>query len=428
VLAGQELKCRSLPDRLDNEGTNIQNEGDWQVWCLEAERRIRSNKDSDLSTEGKTEVPLIEVILENALADDELDDEDCLEKCLSDIRTLVSKYGNIERILVVEDTSPPQVSIMFREKVATVRQAVAELSKVVIGGETLRARLSFDADGDARDEKYFIRVKNILSEEDYEDEDCLKESMDDVKILAGRFGAVQNVFIERENNADSDKQMELFIYYSSMNDVKTAMDGFNGMVIGGQTVSAVEGYGGSVENEKLDDDSLASKEAKQMLSGDKVISQRFVECKSVPKIPNQPGPRPYAKLASDENVKILLTEMLGELMRFQKRAIEEKNTKVKRRIVMGLREVARGIRSHKVKMVVMANNLDEYGAIDEKLQEIIDLAHNEGVPVFYEFSKRNLGKAIGKSIKVAVVGIQNPEGAHQQYKQLMNLAVKLGIV
>jgi selenocysteine insertion sequence-binding protein 2 len=120
--------------------------------------------------------------------------------------------------------------------------------------------------------------------------------------------------------------------------------------------------------------------------------------------------------------------MLGELMRFQKRAIEEKNTKVKRRIVMGLREVARGIRSHKVKMVVMANNLDEYGAIDEKLQEIIDLAHNEGVPVFYEFSKRNLGKAIGKSIKVAVVGIQNPEGAHQQYKQLMNLAVKLGIV
>jgi len=30
-------------------------------------------------------------------------------------------------------------------------------------------------------------------------------------------------------------------------------------------------------------------------------------------------------------------------------------------------------------MVVMANNLDEYGAIDEKLQEIVDLAKSEDV-------------------------------------------------
>ena len=125
------------------------------------------------------------------------------------------------------------------------------------------------------------------------------------------------------------------------------------------------------------------------------------------------------------SVRPLLTEMLGELMRLQKRAIEEKNAKAKRRLVLGLREVARGIRSHKVKMVVMANNLDEYGAIDEKLQEIIDLAHNEAVPLFFEFTKRGLGKAVGKTIKIAVIGIQNAEGAHQQFKKLVALASKL---
>jgi selenocysteine insertion sequence-binding protein 2 len=64
-------------------------------------------------------------------------------------------------------------------------------------------------------------------------------------------------------------------------------------------------------------------------------------------------------------------------------------------------------------MVVMANNLDQYGVIDEKLQEIIDLAKSEGVPLFFEFTKRSLGKAIGKSIKIAVIGIQNADGAHQ---------------
>jgi selenocysteine insertion sequence-binding protein 2 len=73
--------------------------------------------------------------------------------------------------------------------------------------------------------------------------------------------------------------------------------------------------------------------------------------KRVPKIPNAPGPRHYAAIVNDERVKPLLSEMLGELMRLQKRAIEEKNTKAKRRLVMGLREVARGIRAHKGKLV-----------------------------------------------------------------------------
>ena len=88
---------------------------------------------------------------------------------------------------------------------------------------------------------------------------------------------------------------------------------------------------------------------------------------------------------------------------------------------MGLREVARGIRAHKVKMVVMANNLDQYGAIDSKLQEILDLASKEGLPVLFELNKRKLGKALGKSIKVSVVGIQNAEGAQEGFKRLKKI-------
>jgi selenocysteine insertion sequence-binding protein 2 len=159
-----------------------------------------------------------------------------------------------------------------------------------------------------------------------------------------------------------------------------------------------------------------------LYSGDKLIPEFFAECKRVPKVPNSAGPREYAKIINDERVRPLLKEMLSELMRLQKRAIEDKNAKAKRRLVMGLREVARGIRAHKVKMVVMANNLDQYGAIDEKLQEIIDLSHSEDVPLFFEFTKRSLGKAIGKSIKVAVVGIQNADGAHQAFKKLSSIA------
>jgi selenocysteine insertion sequence-binding protein 2 len=109
------------------------------------------------------------------------------------------------------------------------------------------------------------------------------------------------------------------------------------------------------------------------------------------------------------------------LMRLQERSKDDKNARSRRRLVMGLREVARGIRAHKVKMIVMANNLDEYGAIDSKLQEILDMASADELPVLYELNKRNLGKALGKSIKVSVVGIQNADGAHDQFKKLKKM-------
>jgi selenocysteine insertion sequence-binding protein 2 len=117
----------------------------------------------------------------------------------------------------------------------------------------------------------------------------------------------------------------------------------------------------------------------------------------------------------------LLTKMLGELMRLQEQSKDNKNAQARRRIVMGLREVARGIHARKVKMVVMAENLDEYGTIDSKLQEILELACVGELPVLYELNKRKLSKALGKLIKVSVVGIQNANGAHDQFKKLKKM-------
>ena len=144
------------------------------------------------------------------------------------------------------------------------------------------------------------------------------------------------------------------------------------MVIGGQIISASLSISATLEQEtsktnpgekrkpietpqhtNISETSKSTKKARTddkapLYSGDKLISERFAAMKRVPKIPNKQGPRDYASGAStDERIKPLLTEMLGELMRLQKRAIEDKNAKARRRMVMGLREVARGIRAHK---------------------------------------------------------------------------------
>ena len=66
-------------------------------------------------------------------------------------------------------------------------------------------------------------------------------------------------------------------------------------------------------------------------------------------------------------------------------------------------------------------HFSEYGAIDSKLQEILDLARAEDLPVLFEMNKRKLGKAIGKSIKIAVIGVQNADGAHEQFKKLKKM-------
>jgi hypothetical protein len=161
---------------------------------------------------------------------------------------------------------------------------------------------------------------------------------------------------------------------------------FDGMVIGGQIVSAAttlstvdaisetnkdapSSIGGKQDDGSATDSAgekrkpsaneevnalkkVTRTDEQPLYSGDKLIPERFAECKRVPKKPNVAGPhREYAKLVNDELVRPLLQEMLGELMRLQKRAMEDKNAKARRRLVMGLREVARGIRAHKVKMV-----------------------------------------------------------------------------
>lgn len=362
------------------------------------------------------------VVLTNVLTEDDLEDEDCLEESLRDLRKLAGQYGTVKDL----KSKKQEGGIVIVEYEGDGAQAAASsMHGQVIGGQTIQAK----AIQQPSNQTHIVILQNVLTEDDLEDEDCLEETKEDIAQLASQHGPVTKVEVNVEF------RLVKVEYQADFAAVNAALKHFNVMVIGGQNVTA------SLQTEYQEDvvamegltpamqetGKVISEGPQPLFSGDKLIPERFAECKRVPKIPNAGTPRKYASLVNDETVKPLLIEMLGELMRLQKRAVEEKNTKVKRRLVMGLREVARGIRSHKVKLVVMANNLDQYGAIDDKLQEIIDSAKEERVPIFYEFNKRGLGKAIGKSIKIAVVGVQSAEGAHQQFKRLLSIANNHGI-
>jgi ribosomal protein L7Ae-like RNA K-turn-binding protein len=380
------------------------------------------------------------VVLENVLTEDDLEDEDCLNESLGDIRELAGRYGIIIDVQVVDNA----VKVIYEGPPSMAESSAKAMNGMSLAGVALVARVETNPNPEPSiTQGGNLYLHNILTEDDLEDEECLQESLNDIRTLASKHGAVRELGVIEEGGTSL---VEISYENGETGAVKSALEEFDGMVVGGLIVAAtlrptlnqeekaeapVEATESEIGKRKPDPaHDTPSKKARTddttpLYSGDKLIPERFAEAKRVPKVPNAAGPREYAKQVNDERVRPLLQEMLGELMRLQKRAVEEKNTKAKRRLVLGLREAARGIRSHKVKMVVMANNLDEYGAIDEKLQEIIDLAHNEGVPLFFEFTKRSLGKAVGKSIKIAVVGVQNAEGAHQQFKKLVSLASKI---
>lgn len=379
------------------------------------------------------------IVLENVLTDDDLEDEDCLNESLGDIRRLAGRHGAILDVQVVGKT----VKIIYEGPPSVAERSAKELNGLTLAGVPVVASVENFNDMGSIEHGDSLYLYNILTDDDLDDEDCLQESLDDIRTLASKHGTIRELEVSWE---DGTSLVRISYLNGAAGAVESALGEFDGMVVGGLIVTATsrrklnseeksaateESALGDVGKRKPDGQNetpskkARTDEAKPLYSGDKLIPERFAQAKRVPKIPNPAGPREYANQTSDDRVRPLLAEMLGELMRLQKRAVEDNNTKAKRRLVLGLREVARGIRSHKVKMVVMANNLDEYGAIDEKLQEIIDLAHNEGVPLFFEFTKRSLGKAVGKSIKVAVVGVQNAEGAHQPFKKLNSLASKI---
>jgi hypothetical protein len=315
------------------------------------------------------------LLLENVLTEDDLQDSDCLQESLNDIKELCLRYGTVSDVVAKGSA----VKVTYRDggdNTTTAEIAAGELNGIILGGNTVKASVLTTSHGDDNRLDHSIDLRNLLTTDDLEDEDCMEESLGDVRKLASNFGEVVSVNpckADGDSRYDATKAYVRIVFRGDDPSVVTkAIEGFSGMVIGGQIISASPCASGSTPPEasettnpgdkrkptetpqstnasKASDGKKARTDDKEPLySGDKLISERFAAMKRVPKIPNKEGPRSYASGApTDERIKPLLQEMLGELMRLQKRAVEDKNAKARRRMVMGLREVARGIRAHK---------------------------------------------------------------------------------
>jgi len=421
VVGGQTISVSVL--NFDTVGSSDSSEESDRIWRLAALRAAELSvtqsvvADQSVSNPGDVSATVVDgsstIVFRHILCDDDYEDDDALHESVEDLKSLVRQYAAVTKghgTVTGPDKGNVYISVCDRP---SADEAVKRLNGMIVGGNGVIVELvgQDDLSGDAE-----IVIENVLVDDDFADADCLEETVADIQALAAKFGMVGGIKAETEGEM---KGKVFLTFTEGHRAAEQAATELNGMLIGGQIISAK--VQSSSESTLLASRPKVEDPPPPMYSGDKIIPESFAECKRVPKIPNKGTPRAYASKIADERALPTLVEMLGELMRLQERSKDDKNARARRRLVMGLREVARGIRSHKVKMVVMANNLDEYGAIDSKLQEILDLAKAEDLPVIFELNKRKLGKALGKSIKISVVGVQNADGAHAQFKLLKKL-------
>ncbi|KAM7019120.1 selenocysteine insertion sequence-binding protein 2-like [Tautogolabrus adspersus] len=137
--------------------------------------------------------------------------------------------------------------------------------------------------------------------------------------------------------------------------------------------------------------------------------------------------RDYCSQMLSKEVDNCVTDLLKELVRFQDRLYQKDPMKarMKRRIVMGLREVLKHLKLRKVKCVVISPNCERIqskGGLDEALYTIIDTCREQGVPFVFALSRKALGRCVNKAVPVSLVGIFNYDGAQDFYHKMIELS------
>ncbi|XP_059406060.1 selenocysteine insertion sequence-binding protein 2-like isoform X5 [Carassius carassius] len=149
---------------------------------------------------------------------------------------------------------------------------------------------------------------------------------------------------------------------------------------------------------------------------------------SLPKIHSRKF-RDYCNQVLRKDVDECVSSLLKELVRFQDRLYQKDPMKarMKRRLVMGLREVLKHLKLRKVKCVIISPNCERIqskGGLDEALHTIIDTCRDQGVPFVFALSRKALGRCVNKAVPVSLVGIFNYDGAQDHYHKMIELSAE----
>lgn len=98
---------------------------------------------------------------------------------------------------------------------------------------------------------------------------------------------------------------------------------------------------------------------------------------------------------------------------------------MKRRYVMGIREVTKHLKLQKLKCVILAPNcekIESNGGLDDAINFIIQTSMEQNIPFLFALGRKGLGKAVNKLVPISVIGIFDYSGAEEYFKRLVEMA------
>ncbi|NXK41802.1 SEBP2 protein, partial [Piprites chloris] len=172
---------------------------------------------------------------------------------------------------------------------------------------------------------------------------------------------------------------------------------------------------GFLENTRIQEPKEGSMTSKQLTT-------------SLPKIHSR-NFRDYCSQILSKEVDSCVTDLLKELVRFQDRLYQKDpvKAKIKRRLVMGLREVLKHLKLKKLKCVIISPNCEKIqskGGLDETLHNIIDCACEQNIPFVFALNRKALGRCVNKAVPVSVVGIFSYDGAQDHFHRMVQLTTE----
>ncbi|NXH18271.1 SEBP2 protein, partial [Bucco capensis] len=181
------------------------------------------------------------------------------------------------------------------------------------------------------------------------------------------------------------------------------------------TVPVMQAAEGFLRNTGIKESAEVSVTSKQLTS-------------SLPKIHSR-NFRDYCSQVLSKEVDGCVTDLLKELVRFQDRLYQKDpvKAKIKRRLVMGLREVLKHLKLKKLKCVIISPNCEKIqskGGLDETLHNIIDCACEQNIPFVFALNRKALGRCVNKAVPVSVVGIFSYDGAQDHFHRMVQLTTE----
>ncbi|CAK4879748.1 unnamed protein product [Aphanomyces euteiches] len=324
---------------------------------------------------------------------DEVEDEDEYGDTLDDTKRQFQTHGDVQTIEI--DRSSGTVTVEYANP-ESASAAVSAFNNIKFGGQVVSCYF-YNPDNMAS--LVIVSVQGFCEPEELADDDELEEVLSDIRQTFSSPHIVQDLTVDRSTG-------EISLMYSSPKEAKEVATIFHGKTFGGKPI-------------------IASWNQNEVPPNEAQVKIEVTNIPPVRRLPNAQEIREYVDQGVDKGgeMETMVIAFLNRLMSLQERARLTNPLKAKksRRLVFGLREVKRGLKTGKVVCLLVAYNIDECaseGGMDEKVIELINLAREMKITVIFILSKRQLGKALLKTIRVSCVGIYNVDGANELWSEL----------